>query len=56
MYNSGVLKDKIFEKISIDNGENDWITCWVDDYFFKGACDSNKLKELIRIFKNWVED
>ena len=49
------LEDKKFEKIQIDNGDEDWIMCWVEDGRFKGAGDTDKLSTILKIFKKWSE-
>jgi hypothetical protein len=49
------LEDKDFEKINIDNGDDDWIICWVDEGKFRGCGDTDKLSAILEIFKNWSE-
>jgi hypothetical protein len=49
------LEDKEFSKLFIDNSDDDWIACKVEDKKFKGAGDPNKLEEIIKVFKEWVE-
>ncbi|MDL2225935.1 immunity 53 family protein [Eubacteriales bacterium OttesenSCG-928-M02] len=49
------LEDKIFEKMFIDHGDHSWITCFVRDGKFEGAGDSNRLLEILTIFKEWAE-
>lgn len=49
------LEDKIFEGINIDNGDNDWIVCVVQDGNFKGRGDPDKLEKILEIFKEWAE-
>ncbi|MCL2368434.1 MAG: immunity 53 family protein [Oscillospiraceae bacterium] len=49
------LENKDFAKVTIDDGDDDWISCKVENYFFEGFGDLGKLKEIITIFKNWVE-
>lgn len=49
------LEDKMFERIQIDNGDNDWMTCLIQDGKFKGRGDPDKLESIIEIFKEWAE-
>ena len=49
------LEEKSFKEIAIDNGDNDWIFCKVEDKEFRGYGDPDKLNSLIEIFKNWAE-
>ena len=49
------LEDKHFEKINIDNGDDDWFVCWVEKNKFNGAGDPDKLEKIIEIFRDWVE-
>ena len=49
------LEDKEFPMLRIDNSDDDWIACKVEDKKFKGAGDPNKLEEIIKVFKEWVE-
>jgi len=50
-----ILEDKTFEKIQINNNDNDWITCFIQDGKFKGRGDSEKLVKILEIFKEWAE-
>lgn len=47
------LEDKPFEKIAIENGDNDWMVCKVEDYFFFGMGDVNKLETILKTFCEW---
>lgn len=49
------VEGKKFERIQYDNGDLDWIICFVKDGIFQGGGDAKKLKEILNIFKNWVE-
>lgn len=49
------LKDKPFEEIEINNGDDDWLFCKVENGKFQGAGDPNKLKKIIEIFVEWQE-
>ncbi len=48
-------EDRKFKKIQFDNGDKDWILCYVNDNIFYGNGDSDKLIEILTIFKSWVE-
>ena len=45
-----------FERVKIDNVDDDWITCWVENDEFYGAGDPTKLLEILTRFRNWAED
>ena len=47
---------RTFEKIFIDNGDDDWYTCWVQDEVFHGCGDPNKLETIISVFRKWFEN
>ena len=49
------LECKKFDRIQIDNGDNDWIVCWVEKGIFNGAGDTEKLSSILEIFKKWAE-
>ena len=49
------LENKPFSEIRIDNGDDDWIFCSVEEYKFHGVGDSTKLMDILKIFKEWVE-
>jgi|ERR1041385_262949 hypothetical protein len=36
--------------------ETKWITCFVRDGKFMGACGSEKLEEMVEIFLDWAEE
>jgi len=50
-----LVEEKAFNKIYIDKGDNDWITCRVNNNVFEGGGDSGKLEEILEVFKIWVE-
>ena len=50
------LEDKPFQKIQVDNGDEDWIVCIKKDNVFKGSGDPNKLEKILEIFKEWTEE
>ena len=51
-----LLEDREFEKIQIKNSDADWILCFVENDVFKGRGDPSKLKEILIVFKDWVEN
>lgn len=50
------FEDKVFEKVQYDNGDEDWLLCFVKDGIFQGNGDSRKLKKILDIFRDWVEE
>lgn len=49
------LENKNFEKIQYDNGDKDWLLCFLKGKIFFGTGDSQKLGKILTIFKEWVE-
>ena len=49
------LFGKHFETYANYIDDNNWIHCQVKDNQFDAGGDLSKLKELINVFKNWVE-
>ncbi len=50
------LENKKFDEYSLTNNEDeDWIFCRVIGRCFEGCGDPSKLEEIIRRFKEWVE-
>lgn len=49
------LESKKYERYEVLNNDGDWIYCHVKDGCFEGAGDPSKLEEIIRKFKEWVE-
>ena len=47
------LEDKLFETIVIKNNNNDWLECKVENYFFIGMGDVDKLETILQIFYEW---
>ncbi len=45
-----------FENIEIENDDDDWIHCKVEDNIFYGYGDLQKLENILLIFRNWVEN
>lgn len=50
------LADGIFDPISIQRSDTDWVTCEVSRKKFLGRGGPRNLREIIQIFKKWVED
>lgn len=48
------LKDKRFDEVVIERGENDWVFCKVESKQFKGACGPNNLSEILTLFCIWA--
>lgn len=49
------LEHKEFSEIKLDNGENDWFFCKVENSIFKGVGDPSKLTVILETFRKWVE-
>ena len=49
------LSYKPFKRGQYDNGEDDWLICFVENNIFKGSGDSYKLIKILEIFKMWAE-
>lgn len=45
-----------FNEIRKDNGEKDWLICRMENGIFEGCGDCCKLKTIIAIFRNCVEN
>lgn len=50
------LETKVFDMIQNYYDDNNWIYCMVKDGVFYGSGDTDKFKEILIIFKNWVEN
>jgi hypothetical protein len=44
-----------FTPVKLDRSEHDWVFCSVKDGKFVGDCGPRNLKELLMIFREWVE-
>ena len=51
-----LFADKPFEQIRYDEGNNDWMFCNIKDSVFDGCGDSQKLADILRVFKSWVSE
>ena len=49
------LQNRAFVKIDIDDREDDWYICQVNNNRFEGLGDSSKLTKLIEIFLDWAK-
>jgi len=49
------LIGKIMESVDINNGDDDWIVCRVNNDIYEGFGDPFKFEEILKIFKKWVE-
>ena len=50
------LADKPFKQIRYDEGDNDWLLCFIKDKVFNGHGDSQKLADILLAFKSWVSE
>ena len=48
-------ENKVFNPYILNNGENDWIDCKIENGCFIGAGDSSKLLEIVALFRKWIE-
>jgi Immunity protein 53 len=44
-----------FQEVNVENGENDWLRCFVRDGEFVGAGDPSKLSTIVEYFLSFVE-
>lgn len=49
------LENKPFHTINNCIDDDDWLQCQVKEGRFVGAGDPSKLKEILEIFRKWVE-
>lgn len=49
------LENQSFEKNIIQNGDDDWMFCRVENNIFSASGDPNKLIKILEIFKLWAE-
>ncbi len=50
------IDEKYFEKLNVDNDDNDWYICEVKERCFHGVGDISKLYIILKIFKEFVEE
>jgi hypothetical protein len=48
------LEASSFDRVRIERTDDDWISCWTEDGFFRGACGPLNLGELLQIFADWA--
>lgn len=49
-----ILENKKFSEIKIENGDDDWIFCKVENSIFEGFGDPTKLTAILETFQDWV--
>ncbi len=54
--NGTILEDINFSTIDIERSDNDWIYCKVEENIFKAAGGPKNLKEMLSIFKDWLNN
>lgn len=55
------LRETPYENVNMteierEQGDHDWLRCVISDGIFKGVGDSLKLKEMIQVFKDVIEE
>ncbi len=50
------LENKHFKEFKVDNSEDDWMFCSIENNVFHGVGDPDKLEKIIGLFKKWVKD
>jgi hypothetical protein len=51
------LEQKAFPELKRDyESETEWLTCFLRDGKFIGACGPQKLEEMIEVFLTWAEE
>ena len=48
-------QEKAFTSVDEDNGDDDWIKCFLRDGQYIGVGDPTKLEKILLIFKMWIE-
>ena len=52
-----LLQHKMFTEVKRDYEQaTEWITCFLRDGKFQGACGPEKLEEMLEIFLDWAEE
>jgi hypothetical protein len=46
--------DKKFEAIKIERSDEDWVTCQIQESYFKGYGGPRNLTEILSIFVDWA--
>ncbi len=50
------LKDKNFEKVSLNRSKRDWLACKIENGFFEGYCGTFNFFEVLLSFRKWETD
>ena len=50
------LEGRHFNNVTLDNAEDDWFSCRVENSTFYGTGDSSKLMKILEIFKGFAEN
>lgn len=50
------MEGRQFKEYKVNNNEIDWIICYVHENIYNGMGDPDKLNEIIKIFRKWVEE
>ena len=50
------LLGKKYELKSVEIDDLNWYRCWVEDGFFRGVGGVQNLVDIIRCFRQWVEE
>jgi hypothetical protein len=50
------LQEKEFQKVELENSEDDWLICFKKNNSFEGRCSPENLIKVIQIFRAWIED
>jgi hypothetical protein len=43
------------DELELDRSNEDWIRCWIEKEMFQGSGDPSKLKDILAVFREWVE-
>ena len=49
------LEGKEFQPIEDHQSEESWVDCRVEDNKFLGACDPDRLEEILSVFLGWAK-
>lgn len=48
------LEDAVFQPLTIDRSETDWLHCRVQDHRFEGFGGVANLEEILDVFRQWA--
>jgi Immunity protein 53 len=48
------MENVVFQSLSLERTENDWIFCKTEDKHFQAACGPKNLLEALKVFQDWV--